>query len=75
MLDENERLTDEISVRIQRKSEVPPRTLLGWLVRVLQGAIIGTGAILPGISGGGAVRDIRHLSAHDGASRTSFQGF
>ncbi len=29
-----------------------PKTLIQWLFRVLQGAIIGAGAILPGISGG-----------------------
>jgi putative membrane protein len=35
----------------QRK-KLPHRVVLQWLLRVIQGAIIGAGAILPGISGG-----------------------
>jgi len=34
------------------KNAILPKTVFSWLVRVLQGAIIGVGAILPGISGG-----------------------
>lgn len=51
-MNEKERTADVTSEEIQRKTSAPPTSLLNWLVRVLQGAIIGTGAILPGISGG-----------------------
>ena len=37
---------------IERKNKLPHAVLLHWLLRVVQGAIIGAGAILPGISGG-----------------------
>ena len=33
-------------------SDASPRSLAQWLLRMLQGALIGVGAILPGISGG-----------------------
>lgn len=37
---------------IERINKLPHTVLLHWLLRVVQGAIIGAGAILPGISGG-----------------------
>ena len=37
---------------LQRAAQPPRDTIWKWLYRMLQGAIIGTGAILPGISGG-----------------------
>lgn len=34
------------------RRKMPRRSMLQWLLRVIQGALIGAGAILPGISGG-----------------------
>lgn len=42
----------DINAKPARPENEAPKTILQWLFRVLQGAIIGAGAILPGISGG-----------------------
>ena len=42
----------EMSSQTAFQDNEAPKTLFQWLFRVLQGAIIGAGAILPGISGG-----------------------
>ena len=34
------------------EQDLAPKNLMAWLFRVLQGALIGVGAILPGVSGG-----------------------
>ena len=55
---------------VQNGQAAKPDTIWKWLYRVLQGAIIGTGAILPGISGGalcvvfGIYRPMMALLAH-----------
>lgn len=44
---------DERTSTVNNKTAPPARkTVLNWLLRIIQGAIIGAGAILPGISGG-----------------------
>ena len=50
--------------------KLSPKVLLQWLLRVIQGALIGAGAILPGISGGvlcvvfGIYKPMMELLAH-----------
>lgn len=43
---------NNIALHKEDKPSPPRDSVLKWLLRVLQGAIIGAGAILPGISGG-----------------------
>ncbi len=66
----NEKNPPNASKEEKPVTAAPPMTLWRWLFKLLQGVIIGTGAILPGVSGGvlcvifGVYEPLMELLAH-----------